>query len=144
MAFSYTSYFFSPLLLAFNSLITLNACGLLAGLHFLHHTDKLGSVMLGILGNSFEHFGNKGQYHIFIDTVLCRAELSNWDFAVLGTGILRNTLAVVGAVDIHLATAIGAIEQAREGSCFAPAVRVASDIPTDFLHKVKGLLSLVP
>ena len=62
--------------------------------------------MLGILGNSFEHFGNKGQYHIFIDTVLCRAELSNWDFAVLGTGILRNTLAVVGTVDIHLAAAI--------------------------------------
>ena len=53
---------------------------------------------------------------------------------------MRNALAVVGAVDIHLAAAIGAIEQAREGSCFAPAVRVASDIPTDFLHKVKGLL----
>ena len=53
---------------------------------------------------------------------------------------MRNTLAVVGAVDIHLATAIGAIEQAREGSCFAPAVRVASDISTDFLHKVKDLL----
>ena len=48
-------------------------------------------VMLGILGNSFEHFGNKGQYHIFIDTVLCRAELSNWDFAVLGTGCLLYT-----------------------------------------------------
>ena len=53
---------------------------------------------------------------------------------------MRNALAVVGAVDIHLAAAIGAIEQAREGSCFAPAVRVASDIPTDFLHKVKCLL----
>ena len=53
---------------------------------------------------------------------------------------MRNALAVVGAVDIHLAAAIGAIEQAREGSCFAPAVRVASDIPTNFLHKVKGLL----
>ena len=53
---------------------------------------------------------------------------------------MRNALAVVGAVNIHLAAAIGAIEQAREGSCFAPAVRVASDIPTDFLHKVKGLL----
>ena len=50
---------------------------------------------------------------------------------------MRNALAVVGAVDIHLAAAIGTIEQAREGSCFAPAVRVASDIPTDFLHKVK-------
>ena len=53
---------------------------------------------------------------------------------------MRNALAVVGAVDIHLAAAIGTIKQACEGSCFAPAVRVASDIPTDFLHKVKGLL----
>ena len=77
--------------------------------------------MLCIFGNGFEHFGNKGQYHIFIDTVLCRAELSNWDFAVLGTGILRNTLAVVGAVDIHLAAAIGTIKQAREGSCSGAA-----------------------
>ncbi len=51
-----------------------------------------------------------------------------------------NALAVVGAVDIHLAAAIGTIKQACEGSCFAPAVRVASDIPTDFLHKVKGWL----
>ena len=53
---------------------------------------------------------------------------------------MRNALAVVGAVDIHLASAIGTIKQACEGSCFAPAVRVASDIPTDFLHKAKGLL----
>ena len=35
-------------------------CGLLAGLRFLHHTDKLGSVMLGIFGNGFEHFRDKG------------------------------------------------------------------------------------
>ena len=104
------------------------------------YQDKLDSVMLGILGNSFEHFGNKGQNHIFIDTVLCRAELSNWDFAVLGAGILRDTLAVVGAMDIHFTAAIGTIKQASEWSCFAPAVRVASDIPTDFLHEVKGLL----
>ena len=41
--------------------------------------------------------------------MLCRAELSNWDFAVLGAGVLRNALAVVGAVDIHLAAAIGTI-----------------------------------
>ena len=51
-----------------------------------------------------------------------------------------NALAVVGAVDIHLAAAIGAIKQASKVSCFAPAVRVASDIPTDFLHNVKGWL----
>ncbi len=81
-----------------------------------------------------------GQYHIFIDTVLCRAERSARNFGVLGTGILRNALAVVGAVDIHLAAAIGTIKQACEGSCFAPAVRVTSYIPTDFLRKVKGLL----
>ncbi len=50
-------------------------------------------------------------------------------------------VAVVGTVDIHLAAAIGTIKQACEGGHgFAPAVRVASDIPTDFLHKVKGLL----
>ena len=55
-------------------------------------------------------------------------------------GVLRNALAVVGAVYIQLAAAIGTIKQAREGSSFAPAVRVASDIPTDFLHKVKDLL----
>ena len=53
---------------------------------------------------------------------------------------MRNELAVVGAVDIHLAAAIGTIEQACEGCCLAPAVRVASDLAADFLHKVKGLL----
>ena len=96
--------------------------------------------MLGIFGNGFEHIRNKGEYHIFIDTVLCGAELSNRDFAVLGASILRNTLAVVGTVDIHLATAVGTIKQASEGSSFAPAVRVASDISSDFLHKVKSWL----
>ena len=53
---------------------------------------------------------------------------------------MRNALAIVGAVDIHLAAAIGTIEQACQRCDFAPAVRVASDIPADFLHKVKGLL----
>ena len=38
--------------------------------------------MLGIFCNGFQHFRDKVQYHIFIDTVLCRAEFSNWDFAV--------------------------------------------------------------
>ena len=51
--------------------------------YFLHHTDKLGSVMLRILGNGFQHFRDKGQYHIFIDTVLCLAERSDRDFGVL-------------------------------------------------------------
>ena len=39
--------------------------------------------MLGILGNGFEHIGDKGQYHIFIDAVLCLAERSARDFGVL-------------------------------------------------------------
>ena len=56
---------------------------LLAGLCFLHHTNKLGSVMFGVLGNGFEHIGDKRQYHFFIDTVLCGAELPDRDFAVL-------------------------------------------------------------
>ena len=53
---------------------------------------------------------------------------------------MRNALAVVCAVDIHLAAAIGAIKQACEWRGLAPAVRVASDLAADFLHKVKGLL----
>ena len=61
----------------------LDLCRLLAGLRFLYYSDKLGSVMLCILGNGFEHFGDKGQYHIFIDTVLGLAERSARDFGVL-------------------------------------------------------------
>ena len=53
---------------------------------------------------------------------------------------MRNPLAIVGAVDIHLAAAIGTIEQAREGSCFAPAVWITPYIAADFLHQIKGLL----
>ena len=60
---------------------------------------------------------------------------------------MRNALAVIGAVDIHLAAAIGTIKQACEGSCFAPAVRVASDLslihisePTRQAAPLTGLL----
>ena len=48
-----------------------------------HHTDKLGSVMLGIFCNGFQHFRDKGQYHIFVDTVLGLAERSARNFGVL-------------------------------------------------------------
>ena len=58
-------------------------CRLLDGLHFLNQTDKLGSVMIGILCNGFQHFRDKGQYHIFIDTVLGLAERSARNFGVL-------------------------------------------------------------
>ena len=113
---------------------------MLTGLSFLHHSDKLGAVELCILGNGFEHIGDKGQYHIFIDTVLCLAERTARNLRVAGTGILRNALAVVGAMDVHLAAAVRAVHQARKGSDFAPAVRIAADVSPDFLHKVKGLL----
>ena len=53
---------------------------------------------------------------------------------------MRNPLAIVGAVDIHLAAAIGTIEQACEGSRFAPAVWITPYIAADFLHQIKGLL----
>ncbi len=38
-----------------------------------------------------------------------------WDFAVLAASILRVTLAVIDAMDIHLAAAIGAVHQAGQG-----------------------------
>ena len=53
---------------------------------------------------------------------------------------MRNPLAIVGAVDIHLAAAIGTIEQACEGSRFAPAVWITPYIAADFLRQIKGLL----
>ncbi|MFR0568820.1 hypothetical protein ACLUXI_02080 [Bifidobacterium apri] len=58
-------------------------CRLLAGLRFLYHSDKFGTVMFCIFVNGFEHFGDKRKYHIFIDTVLCLAERSDQDFGVL-------------------------------------------------------------
>ena len=54
---------------------------------------------------------------------------------------MRDTLAVVGAVDIHLAAAIGTVEQACEGSNFAPSIGVSSDLASDFLCKVESLLA---
>ena len=53
---------------------------------------------------------------------------------------MRNPPAIVGAVDIHLAATICTIEQACEGSCFAPAVWITPYIAADFLHQIKGLL----
>ena len=54
---------------------------------------------------------------------------------------MRDTLAVVSAVDIHLAAAIGTVEQACERSSFAPSIGVSSDLASDFLCKVESLLA---
>ena len=43
-------------------------------------------------------------------------------------------------MDVHLAAAVRTVHQARKGSDFAPAVRIAAYISPDFLHKVEGLL----
>ena len=61
-------------------------------------------------------------------------------FSVLATSILRNTLAVTGTVDIHLAAAVGAVHQPGQRVRLAPAVRVAFYIRPDALHVVKSLL----
>ena len=53
---------------------------------------------------------------------------------------MRDALAVVDTVDVHLAAAVRTVHQSRKGSDFAPAVRIAAYISPDFLHKVKGLL----
>ena len=42
-----------------------------------------GQSSAGYGGYGSEHIGDKGQYHIFIDTVLCLAERSTRDFCVL-------------------------------------------------------------
>ena len=65
---------------------------------------------------------------------------SNGGLTVLPTGILRNALAVVGAVDVHLTAAIGAVKQAGQRCGLAVSVRVASGISPDALYVVKGFL----
>ena len=51
-------------------------------------------------------------------------------------GILRDTLAVVGAVDIHLAAAIGAIKQACEGLSLIHILN-NSTATLDYMRKVR-------
>ena len=52
--------------------------------------------------------------------------------------MLSDTLAVVGAVDVHFAAAVGAVEQADERGGFYPAVRVTLHVGADSLHILKG------
>ena len=78
---------------------------------FIYRLDKFGPVILRIRRDGAERIGNQGHDHIGVDAVLSGAERPNRNFTVLGTGILRNALAVVGAVDVHFAAAVGAIHQ---------------------------------
>ena len=86
--------------------------GLLGGLRFLDGVDKLGPVIPGIFRDGPEHSGYQGQDSLGPDAVLCAAERPAWDFAVLAASKLWVTLAVIDAMDIHLAAAVGAIHQA--------------------------------
>ena len=113
---------------------------LLAGLGLLHFSDKRRPVRFGKIGNRLEHPGNQVKYDFFIDAVLGGAERSNGDFAVLSASVLMDTLAVVGAVDIHFPPAISTIHQPCQRCGLAPAVRVSLDISPDTLHVVKGFL----
>ena len=114
--------------------------GLLGGLRFLDGADKLGPVIFRILRDGPEHIGNQGQNSFGLDTVLCRAKGADRVFPILAASVLRDALAIVGAVNIHLASAVGAVHQAGQGMGLAPAVRVTPDICPDTLHIVKGFL----
>ena len=72
--------------------------------------------------------------------MLGRAASANGDFAVLGASVLRGTLVVVGAVNIHLATAIGTVEQPDQRSGLTKTVRIAFGAAPDALHTVEGFL----
>ena len=114
--------------------------GLLGGLRFLDGADKLGPVIFRILRDGPEHIGYQGQDSLGPDAVLCAAERPAWDFGVLAASKLWVTLAVIDAMDIHLAAAVGTVHQAGQRVGLAPAVRVTPDICPDTLHIVKGFL----
>ena len=113
---------------------------MLGGLRFLDGADKLGPVIFGILRDGPEHIGYQGQDGLGPDAVLCGAKGADRVLAVLAASKLWVTLAVIDAMDIHLAAAVGAVHQAGQRVGLAPAVRVAPDIRPDALHIVKGFL----
>ena len=88
--------------------------GLLGGLCFLDSADKLSPVILGILRDGPEHIGYQGQDGLGPDAVLRAAKRPAWNFAVLAASKLWVTLAVIDAMDIHLAAAVGAVHQAGQ------------------------------
>ena len=51
-----------------------------------------------------------------------------------------DTLAIVGAVDVHFPATVGAIHQPCQRCGLAPAVRVSLDVPPNTLYVVKGFL----
>ena len=114
--------------------------GLLGGLRFLDGADKLSPVILEYSAMARSISVIRVRTASAPDAVLCAAERPAWDFGVLTASKLRVAFSVVGAVNIHLAAAVGTVHQAGQGMGLAPAVRVAPDICPDALHIVKGFL----
>ena len=123
-----------------SSALSLDFCRFLMRLCFPYHADKFLTIKLCIFGNRLQHFGDEGQYHALIDTVLRFAKRSARNLAVLRAGVLRDALSVVDAVNIHLTAAICAVHQSCQGSYLTPAVWISPDITSNFLHKFEGLL----
>ena len=113
---------------------------LLAGLCLLHFPDERRPVGLSIIADGLEHIRHQGQDYLFRDTMLGRTASANGDFAVLGASVLRGTLAVVGAVNIHLAAAIGTVDQPGQRCGLPKTVRIAFGVAPDALHTVEGFL----
>lgn len=113
---------------------------LLAGLGLLHFPDERRPVRLGVIADGLEHIRHQGQDYLFRDTMLGRTASANGDFAVLGASVLRGTLAVVGAVNIHLAAAIGTVNQPGQRRGLTKTVRIAFGVAPDALHTVEGFL----
>ena len=114
--------------------------GNLGGKGLLHFPDERRLVRFGIVGNDLEHPRNQIKRDTLINVVLGGAKHSNGGLAVLPTGILRNALAVVGAVDVHLAAAVGTVEQVGQRRSLTVAVWVAPEIAPDTSYVVKGFL----
>lgn len=53
--------------------------------------------------------------------------------------MLRDTLATVGAVNVHLAAAVGAVHETGQRMDLTPSVGIAPDIAANTLHVVEGL-----
>ena len=113
---------------------------LLTGLGLLYFPDEHRPVGLGIIADGLEHIRHQGQDYLFRDTMLGRTASANGDFAVLGASVLRGTLAVVGAVNIHLAAAIGTVDQPGQRRGLTKTVRIAFGVAPDALHTVEGFL----
>jgi len=78
-----------------------------------------------------ERVGNKREDYLLSYAVLRRTEGSHGDFAILRTGILRNPLAVVDTVNIHLSATVGTVEKPGQRCGLAPAVRVSAGVGAD-------------